>query len=217
MSMHLLQIIYIKSLMIRLVSLHHLFRHPVQIIPRVIVKTLELDSETREALFDAIKAEYSDATTKGSDFISGSVSDDLRSAAIKASLLAIVLILLYITVRFEFRSGLAVITLCHDICVILAFFAIFQLPLNINFIAAALTILGYSINATIVIFDRIRENSKGISSIEVFGDITDRSIKQTLARSINTSITTLIPILLILILGCTVHPEFCNCVDCWYS
>ncbi len=169
---------------------------------RVIVKTLELDSETREALFDAIKAEYSDATTKGSDFISGSVSDDLRSAAIKASLLAIVLILLYITVRFEFRSGVAaVITLCHDICVILAFFAIFQLPLNINFIAAALTILGYSINATIVIFDRIRENSKGISSVEVFGDITDRSIKQTLARSINTSITTLIPILLILILG----------------
>ena len=101
-----------------------------------------------------------------------------------------------------FRSGLAaVITLCHDICVMMAFFVIFQLPVNMNFIAAALTILGYSINATIVIFDRIRENSKGISDQRVFADITDRSICQTMARSLNTSITTLIPIVLILVLG----------------
>ena len=70
-----------------------------------------------------------------------------------------------------------------------------------NFIAAALTILGYSINATIVVFDRVRENTKGIADIKIFGDVTDRSIKQTLARSINTSVTTLIPIVLILILG----------------
>ena len=126
----------------------------------------------------------------------------LKAAAVKASLLAIVLILLYITFRFEFRSGLAaVITLCHDICVMMALFAIFQLPVNMNFIAAALTILGYSINATIVVFDRVRENSKSISDIKIFGDVTDRSIRQTLSRSINTSITTLIPILLILILG----------------
>ena len=169
---------------------------------RVVVKTLELDSETRDALFDAIKAEYKDATSEGSDFISASVSNDLRSAAIKASLLAILLILVYITIRFEFRSGIAaIVTLCHDICIMMAFFAIFQLPLNINFIAAALTILGYSINATIVVFDRIRENAKGISDIKIFGDVTDRSIKQTLVRSINTSLTTLIPIILILVMG----------------
>lgn len=126
----------------------------------------------------------------------------MKAAAVKASLLAIVLILIYITIRFEFRSGLAaVLTLCHDICVMMAFFAIFQLPVNMNFIAAALTILGYSINATIVVFDRVRENTKGIADIKIFGDVTDRSIKQTLARSINTSVTTLIPIVLILILG----------------
>jgi preprotein translocase subunit SecF len=126
----------------------------------------------------------------------------LKQAAVKASLLAILLILIYITVRFEFRSGLAaIITLCHDICVMMAFFAIFQLPVNLNFIAAALTILGYSINATIVVFDRIRENSKGISDLKIFADATDRSIRQTLSRSINTSVTTLIPVLLILILG----------------
>ncbi len=168
----------------------------------VLIKTTELDSETRDALFDAVKAEYPNAESGETQFISASVGDDLKAAAVKASLLAIVLILLYITFRFEFRSGLAaVITLCHDICVMMALFAILQLPVNMNFIAAALTILGYSINATIVVFDRVRENSKSISDIKIFGDVTDRSIRQTLSRSINTSVTTLIPILLILILG----------------
>lgn len=169
---------------------------------RVLVKTLELDSETRDALLEAIQKDYPNATAEDASYISGSVSNDLKSAAVKASLLAIVLILIYITFRFEFRSGLAaIITLCHDICIIMAFFAIFQLPLNINFIAAALTILGYSINATIIVFDRVRENSKGIADMTVFSNVTDSAIRQTLARSINTSITTLIPIVLILILG----------------
>mgnify|MGYP004605895471 CR=1 FL=1 len=168
----------------------------------VLIKTKELDSETRDALFDAVKEVYPNAEAGETQFISASVGDDLKSAAVRASLLAIVLILLYITFRFEFRSGVAaVITLCHDICVMMALFAIFQLPVNMNFIAAALTILGYSINATIVVFDRIRENATGISDLKIFSDITDRSIRQTLARSINTSITTLIPIILILILG----------------
>ena len=166
------------------------------------IRTAELDSESRDALFEAIKAEYPNAESGETSYISDTVGDDLKAAAVKASLLAILLILIYITIRFELRSGLAaVITLCHDICVMMAFFVIFQLPVNMNFIAAALTILGYSINATIVIFDRIRENSKGISDQRVFTDITDRSICQTMARSLNTSITTLIPIVLILVLG----------------
>ncbi len=166
------------------------------------IKTLELDSETRDALFTAIQEAYPGTEMTDSGYISATVGDDLKAAAVKASLLAILLILVYITIRFEFRSGLAaVVTLCHDICVMMAFFAIFQLPINMNFIAAALTILGYSINATIVIFDRIRENSKGIGDNKIFAEITDRSILQTIARSINTSLTTLIPIVLILILG----------------
>lgn len=168
----------------------------------VLIKTKELSSETRDALYEAVKEAYPDAVSGKTEFISASVGDDLKAAAVSASLLAILLILIYITIRFEFRSGVAaVITLCHDICVMMAVFAIFQLPVNMNFIAAALTILGYSINATIVIFDRVRENAKGVTNVRVFGEVVDRSIKQTLARSINTSITTLIPILLILILG----------------
>lgn len=168
----------------------------------VLIKATELDSATRDALSEAVMAEYPNAEAGSTNYISATVGDDLKKAAVAASLLAILLILIYITIRFEFRSGLAaVLTLTHDICVMMAIFAIFRLPVNMNFIAAALTILGYSINATIVIFDRVRENSKGVTNIRVFGEIVDRSIKQTLARSINTSLTTLLPILLILILG----------------
>lgn len=168
----------------------------------VLIRTTELDSETRDALTTAIEKAYPNATPGDTSFISASVGDDLKAAAIKASVLAIILILIYIAIRFEFRSGFAaILTLCHDICVMMAIFAIFQLPINMNFIAATLTVLGYSINATIVVFDRIRENTKGISNLQIFADVTDRSIKQTLARSINTSITTLIPIVLLMIMG----------------
>lgn len=168
----------------------------------VLVKTLEIDSETRDNMLAAIQEQYPEAEFVSTEFISSSVGADLRAAAIKASLLAILLILVYITIRFEFRSGLAaIISLTHDICIMMAFFFIFQLPVNMNFIAAALTILGYSINATIVIFDRIRENSKGINDNKIFADITDRSIRQTMSRSINSSLTTLIPVILILVLG----------------
>ena len=99
----------------------------------VLVKTLEMDSETRDAVFNAVKEAYPNTQAGETTYISASVGDDLKAAAVKASLLAIVLILIYITIRFEFRSGLAaVLTLCHDICVMMAFFAIFQLPVNMN-------------------------------------------------------------------------------------
>jgi preprotein translocase SecF subunit len=168
----------------------------------VLIKTLEIDSQTRDSLLSAIQEKYPDAEFVSTSFISSSVGADLRAAAIKASLLAILLILVYITIRFEIRSGLAAImALTHDICIMMAFFFIFQLPVNMNFIAAALTILGYSINATIVIFDRVRENSKGITDNKIFADIVDRSIRQTMSRSVNSSLTTVIPVILILVLG----------------
>ncbi len=168
----------------------------------ILVKTLEIDSETRDSLLTAIQEKYPDTEFVSTEFMSSSVGADLRAAAVKASLLAILLILVYITIRFEFRSGLAaVLALTHDICIMMAFFFIFRLPVNMNFIAAALTILGYSINATIVIFDRIRENSKGITDNKIFADIADRSIRQTMSRSINSSLTTVIPVILILVLG----------------
>ena len=138
---------------------------------------------------------------KAGDYVSASVGADLRNSAIIASAVAAVLILLYITIRFEFRSGIAaVIALVHDLLVMLSMYIIFQIPFNMNFIAAALTILGYSINATIVVFDRIRENRK-LMPKEEFASVVDHSIWQTMNRSINTTVTTLLAIVLLLILG----------------
>ena len=173
---------------------------------QVVIKCLELDSETRDAIFQAIAEKYGlqDTDNLKSDYVSASVGSDLRDKAIKASLIAVALILLYITIRFEFRSGIAaIICLIHDLLVMLSMYIIFRIPFNMNFIAAALTIFGYSINATIVVFDRIRENRKkemgkrGVS----FADIVDKSIHQTMTRSINTTITTLVVMVCLLILG----------------
>ena len=117
--------------------------------------------------------------------------------------------LVYIAIRFDIRSGLAAVcALCHDLLVMLSAYIIFRLPFNINFIAAALTILGYSINATIVVFDRARENAKANPKAD-FGDVMDKSIWQTMTRSINTTITTLLTITMVLIMGVTSIRNFC--------
>ena len=97
-------------------------------------------------------------------------------------------------------SFAAVVALVHDLLVMLSFYVILQIPLNMNFIAAALTILGYSINATIVIFDRIRENRKMLRKV-AFGDLVNTSIHQTITRSLNTTITTLLTIVMVIIFG----------------
>ncbi len=171
---------------------------------QVIIKSAELDSETRDAVFEAVKQAYSlpeDATPIKSDYVSASVGADLRNAAFIASAVAALLILVYITIRFEFRSGLAAVcALVHDLLVMLSMYIIFQIPFNMNFIAAALTILGYSINATIVVFDRIREDRK-LNPKADFGDTVDCAIRQTMTRSLYTTVTTLFSIVMLLILG----------------
>ena len=167
------------------------------------VKALELTDEEVEAVRDAIAAEYNVDIEKGYQVerVSASVGRDLAKAAFTASGVAVLLILVYIAIRFEFKSGLAaVIALVHDLLVMLSMYIIFRIPFNINFIAAALTILGYSINATIVVFDRIRENRK-VMKTGNFAEIVDTSIWDTMTRSINTTVTTLIVMVMLLILG----------------
>ena len=172
---------------------------------QVVIKMLEVDSNTRDAIFNAVAEKYDlqDADNIRSDFVSSSVGADLTSKAIKASLIAVLLILLYISIRFEFRSGVAaVLALLHDLLVMLSMYVIFQIPFNMNFIAAALTIFGYSINATIVVFDRVRENKKSVQfSKAPFSEVVDKSIWQTMARSLNTTFTTLVVMVMLLILG----------------
>ena len=116
--------------------------------------------------------------------------------------------LIYITFRFKLTFGIAaIISLLHDVFVLLAVYALFRVPVNSPFVAAVLTVVGYSINDTIVVFDRIRENLKGfrIMSNE---EVADLSIRQTLTRSINTSITTLLSIVCLYLLGVDSIKEF---------
>ena len=176
---------------------------------QVVIKSLFVDVDTRNALTEAIQENYPDASVVSSSSVSASVSEDLRNAAVISALVAVLCMLVYIGIRFDFRSGLAaVVALCHDLLVMLSAYIIFRIPFNINFIAAALTILGYSINATIVVFDRARENAKANPKAD-FGDVMDRSIWQTMTRSINTTITTLLTITMVLIMGVTSIRNFC--------
>ena len=165
----------------------------------------EVPSEQRDQIFDAIAERFGaeNVTLESSDFVSASVGKDITRSAFLTSIIAAALILIYITIRFEFRSGIAaVICLIVNVLIMISVYVIFRrfMPLNMNFIAAALTIIGYSINTTIVVFDRIRENVKKAAGGS-FKEIVDLSVYQTMRRSIGTTITTLLPVIFIIILG----------------
>lgn len=171
-----------------------------------------LRSEMEEAVNELYPiAEGSEETTRltGMTTVSAEVSDSLKKTAFLATFIAIALMLLYIAFRFEGRAAFAaIICLAHDVIMMLFAYSVFQIPVSSTIIAAILTILGYSINATIVIFDRIRENNKNMSSSVAFEDKVDSGIKSTVWRSLNTTITTLLTIGLIYILGVTSIKNF---------
>ncbi len=182
---------------------------------QVVIKTETLDTEQRDAAFNALKDVYNlnaEETTneKGEtvksdklqvDNVDPVMGADLRNAAILSALLAILCMLIYIAIRFDWRSGLsAIVALAHDVFVVMGSYVIFRIPVNMTFIAVVLTILGYSINATIIVFDRVRENNKLMKKTS-FADVVNKSIWQTATRSLNTTITTLLAILLIAIIG----------------
>ena len=173
-----------------------------------IVKFRQTDDASIAEVKKVLANEYGQIKIISEDKVSATVGSELWGNASKALIIAAVLMLLYITIRFEFLSGVsAVVALIHDLLVMMSVYLIFRLPINTSFVAAMLTILGYSINATIVIFDRIRENAK-LEKSASFDDVTNKSISQTLTRAINTSITTLITIVMVYILGVTSVKEF---------
>lgn len=178
---------------------------------QVVIKTITIEKqEELDAMKTALLETYSlpEEAILQVDNIDATVGKELSSQALKAALIAAVLMLLYITIRFEFKTGVsAIICLLHDVLIMMVFYALFRIPIDTNFIAAVLTIIGYSINNTIVVFDRIRENygrAKGVA----FNDTVNRSIWQTLGRSVNTTITTLLPIVMLCILGVTSIKQF---------
>ncbi len=173
-----------------------------------IIKTTPIPQNKYEEVQNAVTEAFPDSQIISRDSVSATIGKEMMATLAKAVILVVLLMLLYIWIRFELLSGIsAVFALCHDVLIILSIYAIFQLPINTTFIAAILTVLGYSINATIVVFDRIRENCRLLRK-ESFESIVNKSIWQTLSRSINTSVTTLITLLCLYILGVTSIRQF---------
>ena len=166
----------------------------------------ELNNEIVAALTEA----FPNFEIIPAETVSASASTDLLINALLAVIIALIFILIYIAIRFEFLSGVAaMLTLFHDVLIMCACVAIFRIEVNSSFIAAIITILGYSINNTIVVFDRVRENLK-MPSLEHLDNmqIADLSIKQTLNRTLNTSITTIMAIFLLALIGVPQMTEF---------
>ena len=178
---------------------------------QVVIKTRSLTQEEREALQDALVEKFGvDENTISTESISSTVSKEMRQDAIVAVIVATICMLLYICFRFKDSrfASCAVLALLHDVLVVLAFYAIARISVGNTFIACMLTIVGYSINATIVIFDRIRENMHGSRRIDNIEEVVNSSITQTLTRSIYTSFTTFVMVAVLYIMGVSSIREF---------
>lgn len=177
----------------------------------VIFKTRTLTVEEREQFRDSMVSNFSvDAEKIIAETISSTISKEMQSDAIVAILIATVCMLIYIWFRFkDIRFGAsAVLALLHDVLVVLAFYALAKVSVSSTFIACMLTIVGYSINATIVIFDRIRENMAMMGRKDNLWEVVNRSISQTLSRSIFTSLTTFFMVASLYAFGVTSIREF---------
>ncbi len=174
----------------------------------VSIKTIALENEPCEAIVDEIAKTFSGSKMIKNDIVHGTVSARLIGDSLKAIALAIVLMLIYITFRFDFQSGTsAVLALAHDVIIMLGYYAIFGATVNTSFIAAILTIVGYSINATIIIFDRVRENNRTMKKASA-DEIADNAINASYFRAINSSLTTLFTIGILYVMGVDSIKEF---------
>ena len=183
----------------------------VQDTNEVIFKTSTLDVEQREALNEMFMENFGVKEEKiTSETISSTISDEMTSDTIIAVVVAIICMLIYIRVRFsDIRFGISsIVALLHDVLVVVAFYAVAKVSVGNTFIACILTIVGYSINATIVIFDRVRENMNVMTKKDTLKDVVNKSITQTLSRSIFTSLTTFIMVAALYILGVTSIRDF---------
>ena len=143
------------------------------------------------------------------DKVSATTSARLIGDTFKAVLLAIILMLIYISIRFDFKSGVcAVMALAHDVILMFGFYSLFQFTMNTSFVAAVLTIIGYSINATIVVFDRVRENNRMLGKKATWDEKADKAITTSYTRTLYSSLTTLFTIGALFVLGVSSIQEF---------
>ena len=205
---------------------------------QVTIKTRTLSLDERQELEDTLAENCDvDASTITSQSISSTISGEMRSDALKAVIVSCIFMLLYIWFRFKdirFAAS-AILALVHDVLVVITVYALVRISVGSTFIACVLTIVGYSINDTIVIFDRIRENlalKTGKQTAEDLRKIANKSLTQTLSRSINTSITTFIMVVMLYILGvasirdfslplmaglvCGAYSSICIATELWY-
>ncbi|MBO7338694.1 MAG: protein translocase subunit SecD [Lachnospiraceae bacterium] len=183
----------------------------VQDSNEIIFKTNTLNVDQRAALEDRLVSDFGvDRSMITTETISSTISNEMKRDTIIAVLVAIACMLLYIRIRFsDIRFGVSSIAaLMHDVLVVLAFYAAARVSVGNTFIACMLTIVGYSINASIVIFDRVRENLAEKSRQETIEDVVNKSITQTLSRSIFTSLTTFVMVACLYVLGVTSIRDF---------
>lgn len=196
----------------------------------ITIKSTSLSSDNVNNIVKDVKAKYKKSSLTNQENIGAVIGKETRVKAIQAVIVAIIAMFIYIGIRFELSYGIAaMISLVHNILVMLSVYAIFRISIDTNFIAAALTVMGYSVHDTIVVFDRIRENHKYMRGQEP-EMVADASVTQTLARSINTVLTVVItlssvyvlvpsirifsePILIGVITGC--YSSICIASPCW--
>lgn len=167
-----------------------------------LVRTPALTEEQGNKIITNLTSKIGENQILRNEHVGPVIGKELALNALYALAIASVLMVIYISFRFEFRFGIAgIISILHDVLIVVGLFSLFQIEVDSAFVAAILTIVGYSINDTIVIFDRIRENLRGKNRKEERAALVNRSIMQTLARSINTVLTTLFPLLALLLLG----------------
>lgn len=170
----------------------------------------ELESADREKLKTALSEKYGIENDQISiSNVTATIGKEMTQRSFLLCLITVVLMLVYITIRFELMSGVsAVVALVHDVLIMLTFYSLLRIPINSSFIAAILTILGYSINASIMVFDRIRERRRLATKKTVLNDLVNESIWSTMGRSINTTITTLLTVVLLYFMGVPSLQEF---------
>ncbi len=180
-----------------------------QAIVRLQLKPEEELSAINEQLITGLKEKgYAKVSLAGVDRVGATTSKELVWNAFISVAIACALILIYVWARFELHSGIsAILALIHDVAIMISFVAIFRIPINSSFIAAILTIVGYSINSTILVFDRLRENKKLYTSMSD-ADLINKSIDDTFWRSVNTSLTTFITVFILYIFGVESIKEF---------
>ncbi|MBQ7196373.1 MAG: protein translocase subunit SecF [Synergistaceae bacterium] len=174
----------------------------------IIIRTNEDTDESRQQVVDILQKNFEGMTITGFEKVGPVIGGELRQQAFIGVTIALIAILIYITLRFQFRFAVvSVVPLVHDVIVALGFFSITQMEISSSFIAAILTIVGYSLNNTIIILDRIRENWRDLGH-EGIVELVNKSVNQTLSRTINTTLTTLFPVIALCVWGGPVLQAF---------